>query len=94
MRAEPPAHLNDVIAAFEKGRAELVDLISTKDDNLTGMVKFPVAPKTIGDIPLAQFLWMTLCDQIHHRGQFSIYLRIADGKVPSIYGPTADEPWN
>jgi uncharacterized damage-inducible protein DinB len=34
-----------------------------------------------------------LCDQIHHRGQFSVYLRMADGKVPSIYGPSLDEPW-
>jgi hypothetical protein len=24
--------------------------------------------------------------------KFSIYLRLAGGKVPSIYGPTADEP--
>ena len=56
------------------------------------MVKLPTAPRTIGDVPLAQFLWMTLCDQIHHHGQFSIYLRMADGKVPSICGPTADEP--
>ena len=37
--------------------------------------------------------WFLLHDQIHHRGQFSIDLRMADGKVPSIYGPTADEPW-
>ena len=53
---------------------------------------FFVAPKTLGDIPKIQFMWMVLCDQIHHRGQFSVYLRMADGKVPSIYGPTADEP--
>jgi uncharacterized damage-inducible protein DinB len=32
-------------------------------------------------------------DIVHHRGQFSVYLRMAGGKVPSIYGPTADEPW-
>jgi uncharacterized damage-inducible protein DinB len=38
-------------------------------------------------------IWMLLLDQVHHRGQFSIYLRMADGTVPSIYGPTADEPW-
>lgn len=38
-------------------------------------------------------LWFLLFDEIHHRGQFSIYLRMADGKVPSIYGPSADEPW-
>jgi uncharacterized damage-inducible protein DinB len=36
---------------------------------------------------------MMLMDSVHHRGQFSVYLRMADGKVPSIYGPTADEPW-
>jgi uncharacterized damage-inducible protein DinB len=91
---QAPASLGDVIAAFEKGREQLVGLIAKKDDNLTGIVKFPVAPRTIGDVPLDQFLWMTLCDQIHHRGQLSIYLRMADGKLPSIYGPTADEPWN
>ncbi len=28
---------------------------------------------------------------IHHRGQLSVYLRLNDVAVPSIYGPTADE---
>jgi uncharacterized damage-inducible protein DinB len=28
---------------------------------------------------------------IHHRGQLSVYLRLTDTPVPSIYGPTADE---
>jgi uncharacterized damage-inducible protein DinB len=63
------------------------------EEQLFETIKFFTAPKTIGDITKMQFLWMILCDQIHHRGQFSIYLRMADGKVPSIYGPTADEPW-
>ncbi|MDQ3242198.1 MAG: damage-inducible protein DinB [Gemmatimonadota bacterium] len=31
---------------------------------------------------------------IHHRGQLSVYLRLVDVPLPSIYGPTADEPWN
>ena len=30
---------------------------------------------------------------IHHRGQLSVYLRLLDIPLPSIYGPTADEPW-
>ncbi len=63
------------------------------DEELSGTVKFFVAPKTMGDVPKLQFIWMMLHDQIHHRGQFSIYPRMADAKVPSIYGPTADEPW-
>jgi uncharacterized damage-inducible protein DinB len=29
----------------------------------------------------------------HHRGQMSVYLRLLDVPVPSIYGPTADEGW-
>lgn len=30
---------------------------------------------------------------IHHRGQLSVYLRLVDVPLPSIYGPTADERW-
>jgi len=56
-------------------------------------VKFFSAPKTMGDYQRIGFMWFLLSDQIHHRGQFSIYSRMADGKVPSIYGPSADEPW-
>jgi uncharacterized damage-inducible protein DinB len=29
----------------------------------------------------------------HHRGQMTVYLRLLDVAVPSIYGPTADERW-
>ena len=29
----------------------------------------------------------------HHRGQLTVYLRLLDVPLPSIYGPTADEPW-
>ena len=44
-------------------------------------------------IPLADAVFLELLDHIHHRGQFSVYLRLAGAKVPSIYGPTADAPW-
>jgi uncharacterized damage-inducible protein DinB len=43
-------------------------------------------------MPLVQAAWFELFDHIHHRGQFSVYLRLAGARVPSIYGPTADEP--
>ena len=29
----------------------------------------------------------------HHRGQLTVYLRLLDVPIPSIYGPTADEHW-
>jgi uncharacterized damage-inducible protein DinB len=31
---------------------------------------------------------------IHHRGQLTVYLRLLDVPLPSIYGPTADEGWS
>jgi uncharacterized damage-inducible protein DinB len=31
---------------------------------------------------------------IHHRGQLTVYLRLLDVPIPSIYGPTADEGWS
>lgn len=35
--------------------------------------------------------WGFLLDLVHHRGQLSTYLRPMGAKVPSIYGPSADE---
>ncbi len=93
---DPPASMDGIVAEFDKSHRALVDTVRTlgNEELLGGTVKFFVAPKTVGDVPMMQFLWMLLFDQIHHRGQFSIYLRMADGKLPSIYGPTADEPWH
>lgn len=34
----------------------------------------------------------TLHHLIHHRGQFSVYLRLLNVPVPGTYGPSADEP--
>lgn len=39
-----------------------------------------------------EFALMMICDQIHHRGQLSVYIRLVGGKVPAIYGPSADDP--
>lgn len=41
-------------------------------------------------MPRGPMAFMLLLDFIHHRGQLSTYLRVMGGKVPSIYGPSAD----
>ncbi|MGA3241300.1 MAG: DinB family protein [Bryobacteraceae bacterium] len=38
------------------------------------------------------YLNIGLKHTVHHRGQLSSYLRPMGAKVPSIYGPSADEP--
>ncbi len=41
-------------------------------------------------VPRGKAAWGFLLDLIHHRGQLSTYLRPMGGKVPAIYGPSAD----
>jgi hypothetical protein len=90
----PPPKFGDVVAAYELSARELLDtLAATPDARLGETVQFPTGPKQMGEVPVAELLWFTLLDSIHHRGQLSVYVRCAGGKVPSIYGPSADEPW-
>lgn len=56
-------------------------------------MKFFSGPRTMADYSRLEIAWFMLYDQIHHRGQLSVYLRMSGAKVPSIYGPSLDEPW-
>ncbi|OLC06049.1 MAG: hypothetical protein AUH78_11400 [Gemmatimonadetes bacterium 13_1_40CM_4_69_8] len=90
----PPAQWDALVSECERAFRTLGDTVrKASDADLNKTVKFFVAPKTMGDVRRLDFLWLMLMDMVHHRGQFSVYLRMADGKVPSIYGPSADEPW-
>jgi uncharacterized damage-inducible protein DinB len=40
----------------------------------------------------ADLAWSFLLDLVHHRGQITTYLRAMGSTVPSIYGPSGDEP--
>lgn len=43
--------------------------------------------------PVITYLNFLIKHSVHHRGQLSAYLRPMGGKVPSIYGGSADEPF-
>lgn len=91
----PTASLKEIVSALEGAKSEITAKLKSFPEHQFQQktVKFPVAPKQLGDVPINQFDWTVIKDHVHHRGQFSVYLRIAGGKLPSIYGPTADEPW-
>jgi len=91
---KPPATLPEVISTYERAHTAFVErLRKTPEAELNETVKFMTGPKQMGDMRKMDVLWFMLMDGVHHRGQLSVYLRMADGKVPSIYGPSADEPW-
>ena len=90
----PPDSGDAVLAALEEAQEKTAELLrGSSDEDLARGTPFMAGPGKVGELPVHQILWTMMFDQIHHRGQFSIYLRMAGGKVPSIYGPSADEPW-
>lgn len=90
----PPSTLQEITSTYESMHKENMRKIKKLTPaHFKRKLKFPVGPKRMGDVPAKDLCWLTIYDSVHHRGQFSVYLRIAGGKLPSIYGPTADEPW-
>jgi len=83
----------EVLDAFDAVGAKVLAAAQAASEPSLNPVTFFIAPKKTGDYPAVTFIWFMLSDQIHHRGQLSVYNRMAGGKVPSIYGPSADEPW-
>lgn len=91
---KPPASMAEIADGVDKEYHRVVETVrSLEDHHLDETVQFFVAPKTLGDYAKIDFLWFILFDHVHHRGQLSVYLRLANARVPSIYGPSGDEPW-
>lgn len=91
---KPPATWNEILAAFDKAHKDTTERLSrVTEEEWSSEFTMPVAPKQMGQRQRGQAIWFFLYDSIHHRGEFVVYARIAGAKVPSIYGPTADETW-
>ncbi len=93
-KEEPaPASAEDIALAFEQNAQAVNERLDRLDE--AGWEK--KGRFLMGDAPawedsIAEFVWGFLFDAIHHRGQLTTYLRPMGGKVPAIYGPSADDP--
>jgi uncharacterized damage-inducible protein DinB len=83
----------EAVAAYERNAAALGARLGTLSDaKWDGNARFLVDGKVAWETNLGDMLFGFLFDAIHHRGQLSSYLRPMGAKVPSIYGPSADDP--
>jgi hypothetical protein len=88
-----PAKLEDSVAAYQKNAGELEKKLAKLDDAAwEKKARFLVDGNVAWETTLGDMLFGFLFDAIHHRGQLSSYLRPMGAKVPSIYGPSADDP--
>ena len=67
-------------------------LTSAKDADFTVPWSLKNGDRVLFTAPRGVVVRSHMNHLIHHRGQLSVYLRLNDVPLPSIYGPTADEP--
>jgi uncharacterized damage-inducible protein DinB len=83
----------EVLDTFSKSLESAKDALKKMDDaRLMSMWSLTKNGKVVMSIPRIGFIRSILMNHnYHHRGQLSVYLRILNVPVPSIYGPSADE---
>jgi uncharacterized damage-inducible protein DinB len=82
-----------LLKAFDDSVTQARDALRKETDEhlLTTRWKLLVKGHVVAENPRHEVLADTFTHLAHHRGQLTVYLRLNDAKVPSIYGPTADD---
>ena len=88
-----PKEHSVIVDSWDKATENLRNALAKSDaSNWNEPARFLMDGKVVWETKMSDMFWGYLFDMVHHRGQLSTYLRPMGGKVPSIYGPTADEP--
>jgi len=91
-RRDPLTTKADYLAALDKAVASArTALQGTDDEFLKTTWKLLAGGRTVMETPRHVVIRETFNHLAHHRGQMTVYLRLLGAKVPSIYGPSADD---
>jgi uncharacterized damage-inducible protein DinB len=84
----------EIVAMFDKNIAMATETLKRQsNDRLLANWRLKKKGQLVVEMPRLGMIRSFLMNHlIHHRGQLSVYLRLQDVPLPSIYGPTADEP--
>jgi uncharacterized damage-inducible protein DinB len=88
-----PATTDDLVEFLDKNVAEAIDALrNTTDEQFMQNWTMRNSETIYFTMPKVAVMRSFVMNHIiHHRGQLSVYLRLNDIAVPSIYGPSADE---
>ncbi len=82
---------DELVAHFDKSvEGAKKALASVTDDGLREMFYLKRGEKELLKSPKDESISQAINHLVHHRGQLTVYLRMNDLKIPSIYGPSAD----
>jgi uncharacterized damage-inducible protein DinB len=93
MSQPQPGSKKEILEAFSQSTATAMEsLKNLNDSQLMTVWTLTKGGKVLLSAPRIGFIRSILMNHFyHHRGQLSVYLRLLDVPVPSIYGPSADE---
>lgn len=84
----------DLLKAFDENvRTTREAILASKDSDYDVPWSLKMKENVLFTLPRGEVVRQHISHLSHHRGQMSVYLRMRDVPVPSIYGPTADESW-
>jgi uncharacterized damage-inducible protein DinB len=88
-----PTSVDDILKAHDESVSKTQEtLTKIGDEGMQAPWKAVAGEHTIFAMPkVALIRSIVMNHSYHHRGQLSVYLRLLDVPVPSIYGPSADE---
>lgn len=88
-----PKSRQEIMDTFSASTATAKKIVRAFDDaKMMSMWTLKRNGKVIMSVPRVGFLRAIMLNHIyHHRGQLSVYIKLLDVPVPSIYGPSADE---
>jgi uncharacterized damage-inducible protein DinB len=82
----------NLVKTFDKNVKEArAALAATSDKDFTVDWSLKHGDNVFFTAPRATIVRQTINHFVHHRGQLTVYLRLLDVPIPSIYGPSADE---
>jgi uncharacterized damage-inducible protein DinB len=84
---------NELMQVHDKAMSDARAALGAIDDDflLSTRWRLRAGGKVVSDEPRHIVMRDTINHLAHHRGQLTVYLRLNDAKVPSIYGPSADD---
>jgi len=84
----------EIVAMFDGSVAAATETLKRQsNDRLLAKWQLKKKGQLVVEMPRMGMIRTLLMNHlIHHRGQLSVYLRLQNVALPSIYGPTADEP--
>ena len=86
-----PKTTDELVTMFDENMQDATKALKTlADDDLDKQFQLKNGDQVLMTSTLRETISSSINHMVHHRGQLTVYLKLLDRPIPSIYGPSAD----